>query len=220
MYLFNLLVVLVWQLGIWWLLETFEDSKNCFVYIFSDIELVIFDAKFIFLSLTLPVAIGLNTFWFQKSLGITKLIKGYFIYSSSRRMLFAKKSFKWISTKSSSQHIWNFIQWKHDMPVLRQYGHWFNFRFAIIRTFFVSLTFCILLFKFQFFLTNLQNILKCDILATKSEDYQLAKKVLQVVSIHMLRQLCYWHSWHVLKSLLIIRQSVPVPVELVGKLDN
>ena len=50
------------------LLETFKDSKDCFVCIFSDIELVLFDSKFIFSSLTLPVAFSLNTFWFRKVL--------------------------------------------------------------------------------------------------------------------------------------------------------
>ena len=87
-------------------------------------------------------------------------------------------------------------------------------------TFFVSLTFVILLVLLQLFLTSLQNILKFDILATKTEDHQLAKMVLQVVSVHVLRLLCCWHSWNILKSLSIIRQNVAGPVELAGKLDN
>ena len=64
------------------------------------------------------------------------------------------------------------------------------FRFVIIWTFFASLTFRILLVLLWLFLT-LQNILKCDILATKSENHQLAKRVLQVVSIHVSRK-TYW----------------------------
>ena len=43
-------------------------SKDCFVCISSDIELVLFNSKFIFSSLTLPVVFGLNTFWFRKVL--------------------------------------------------------------------------------------------------------------------------------------------------------
>ena len=39
------------------LLETFEDSKDCFVCVFSNYELVLFDSKFVFSSLTLSVAI-------------------------------------------------------------------------------------------------------------------------------------------------------------------
>ena len=64
------------------------------------------------------------------------------------------------------------------------------FRFVITWTFFASLTFRILLVLLWLFLT-LQNILKCDILATKSENHQLAKRVLQVVSIHVSRK-TYW----------------------------
>ena len=57
--------MLVWVVR--WVLETFEDSKGCFVCIFSDIELVLFDSKFMFSSLTLPVAIGLILFGLEKS---------------------------------------------------------------------------------------------------------------------------------------------------------
>ena len=85
---------------------------------------------------------------------------------------------------------------------------------------FVSLPFPILLVLLRLFLINLQNILKLDFSATKTEDHQLAKRVLQVISIHVSRLLCCWHSWHISKSVLIIRQIQAVPVELVGKLDN
>ena len=43
--------------------------------------------------------------------------------------------------------------------------------------------FRIVLVLLQLFLSNLQNTLKFDILATETEDYQLTKMVLQVVSI-------------------------------------
>ena len=72
----------------------------------------------------------------------------------------------------------------------------------------------------QLFLTNLQNILKFDILATKTEDHQLTKMVLQMVTVRVSRVLCYWHSLHMLKILFIIRQNMVVPVQLAGKLDN
>ena len=51
-----------------WHFETFEDSKHCFVCIFSDIELVLSNSKFLFSSLKLTVTISLNTFWFRKVL--------------------------------------------------------------------------------------------------------------------------------------------------------
>ena len=60
-------------------------------------------------------------------------------------------------------------------------------------TVFVSLTGRILLVLLQLFLSYLQNILKFDILATKTEDHQLAKMVLQVDSTHVSRPLCCSH---------------------------
>ena len=94
------------------------------------------------------------------------------------------------------------------------------YRFVIIYTFFVSLIFQTFLVLLQLLLTNLQNILKFDVLAMKNEDHKLTKMVLRVVSIHMSRLLCWWHSWHILKSLSIIKQNMTVPGELAGKLDN
>ena len=44
--------------------------------------------------------------------------------------------------------------------------------------------FRIALVLLQLFLSNLQNTLKFDILATETEDHQLTKMVLQVLSIH------------------------------------
>ena len=59
-------------------------------------------------------------------------------------------------------------------------------------------------------------MIKFDILATKTEDYQFAEMVLQVVLIHLSSLM-----WHISKSLYIInRQNVAVTVEIVGKLDN
>ena len=46
--------------------ETCENSNDCFVYTFDDIEMLLSDSKFTFF--TLPVATGLNTFWFRKML--------------------------------------------------------------------------------------------------------------------------------------------------------
>ena len=54
------------------------------------------------------------------------------------------------------------------------------YRFVIIETFFVSLTFHIVLVLLQLLLTNLKSILKFDILARKTEDHQLTKIVLQM----------------------------------------
>ena len=76
-----------------------------------------------------------------------------------------------------------------------------------------------LLVLLQLFLTNLENILKFDILVTKSEDHQSAKILLQVVSIHVSRLLCCWHSWDTSESLSIIKQNVAVHIQLVDKLD-
>ena len=45
----------------------------------------------------------------------------------------------------------------------------------------------------QLLLTNLQNILKIYVIATKTKDHQLTKLVLQMVSIHVSRLLCCWH---------------------------
>ena len=59
---------------------------------------------------------------------------------------------------------------------------------------------------------------KFDILATKAKDYKLMKMVLQMVSIHMSRQFCHWHSLHVSKSLSIIRQNMAVEAEHNDKL--
>ena len=86
--------------------------------------------------------------------------------------------------------------------------------------FFVSLTFRILLVVLQLFLNNLENIIQFDILATKTEDRQLIKMVLQVVSIHVSSLMCCRHSRHISKTSSIIRQNVAVPVEIVGKFDN
>ena len=61
---------------------------------------------------------------------------------------------------------------------------------------------------------------KFYILATKTDDHQLANMVLHVVSIHVSRLLCCYHSWHISKRLSIIRQKVAIPVQLAGKLDN
>ena len=61
--------------------------------------------------------------------------------------------------------------------------------------------------------TNLQNVLKIDVLAKKTEDHQFTKMVLQMLSIHIS------HSLHISESLSIIRQNIAVPVESAGKLD-
>ena len=67
----------------------------------------------------------------------------------------------------------------------------------------------------QFLLINLQNILKFDVLATKTEVHQLTKMELQMVSIQMPRLTFIAY----IKSLSIIRQSMTVPVEPAGKLN-
>ena len=87
---------------------------------------------------------------------------------------------------------------------------------SLHKFFFVSLTFRIVLVILQLFLHNLENRLKFDILATKTKNHQLTKMVLQVVSMHVSRLLCCWHSWHISKSLSIIRQNVAVAVELAA----
>ena len=105
------------------------------------------------------------------------------------------------------------------IPVLWQHVHWLLCPFQIcdyINIFYFSD------FSYTPGLTaiifNPSNISKFDILVTKSEDHQLAKRVLQVVSIHVL--LCYCHSCHVLESYSIIKQNLASPVEVVSKLDN
>ena len=100
---FNLLVMLVWYLGICWLLQTFEDSKDCFVFFLTlNWFYLTQNLYFHFLLYLLLLA------WIL--LGFEKHKRGIsFIYSSSSRMLFAKVNFKWILIKSFSQHIWNFI---------------------------------------------------------------------------------------------------------------
>ena len=52
-------------------------------------------------------------------------------------------------------------------------------------SFFVPQSFHILLVLLQVLLTNLQNILKVNVLTTRTEDYQLTKMVHQMVSIHI-----------------------------------
>ena len=65
-----------------------------------------------------------------------------------------------------------------------------------------------------------ENILKFYSSATKAQDHQLTKTVLQVVSIHESMLLCCLHSCHIWKSLFIIREKVAVPVQLAGKFDK
>ena len=48
-----------------------------------------------------------------------------------------------------------------------------------------------LLVLLQLLLTNLQKILKTDVVATKVEDHQFTKMVLQMVLVHVSRVLCY-----------------------------
>ena len=92
------------------------------------------------------------------------------------------------------------------------------FRFAIIWTFFDSLTFFILLALLQLFLT-LQNILKFNILATKSGNQQLGKRGASGSFNSRVKAAVLLTSWHVSESLSMIRENMAVPVELVGKLD-
>ena len=144
---------------------------------FSDIKLILSDSKFIFSSLSLAAIIGLKTFW--KSEGETfwhnQSHRGVPVvyFFSSRRMLLAKVSFQWILAKSFTQQIWNFIHnLKLYMPVLWQLVHWFLCPLQIFN--YIS-TFCFSDFLFTTyyycFLTNLQNILNFDLLATKTEDH-------------------------------------------------
>ena len=120
--------------------------------------------------------------------------------------------------KSFNQHIWNFIHnRKVYMPVLWQYVHWFLCLLQICdyaKTFWYTPSLTSIVFN------QSSKMLKFDVLATKAKDHQLAKMVLQVVSIQLSRLSCCWYSWHISKSLLMIKQKVIVSVELAGKLDN
>ena len=48
-----------------------------------------------------------------------------------------------------------------------------------------------LLVLLQLLLNNLQKTLKTDVVAIKAEDHQFTKMVLQMVSVHVSRLLCY-----------------------------
>ena len=77
--------------GLCWLLEAFEVSKDCFVCILPDIELVLSDSNFVFSSIGLPV---LEDVFASKSVGKTNVTEEKFIFSSSSRsVLFTKVSF-------------------------------------------------------------------------------------------------------------------------------
>ena len=53
-----------------------------------------------------------------------------------------------------------------------------------------------------------------------NQHHQLTKMVFQMVSVHVSRLLCCWHSLHILKILSIIRQNMAAPVQPAGKLNN
>ena len=98
--------------------------------------------------------------------------------------------------------------------------NWFLCRFQICdyMNIFWFLTFFILLALLQLFLT-LQNILKFNILATKSGNQQLGKRGASGSFNSRVKVAVLLTSWHVSESLSMIRENMAVPVELVGKLD-
>ena len=98
--------------------------------------------------------------------------------------------------------------------------NWFLCHFQIcdyLNIFWFS-DFFILLALFELFLT-LQNILKFNILVTKSENQQLGKRGASGSFNSRVKVVVLLTSWHVSESLSMIRENMAVPVELVGKLD-
>ena len=136
----------------------------------------------------------LKYFLVLKGVGITKVIEWQFIFSSSKRLLLVKEvsngsGQNLLATKYKTLYmIENFIYLFYDSMYI---GFYALYRLVITGTFFVSLTFHILLVSLQLCLTNLQNVSNFDILATKTEDPQLTKMVFQVLSIHLSRLLCF-----------------------------
>ena len=135
-------------------------------------------------------------------------------------MLFAKVSFWQIFAKSFSQHIWNFIHNRElYKSVLWQYVEWFLCPLKIYDNINI---FCFSDVSYTPGFTSivvnrdLENVLKIDVLTKKTEDHQVTKMVLQMVSIYVSRLLCRWQSFHISKR---FRPNMAVPVEFGGKLD-
>ena len=151
--------LLVWllYLGILWLFETLKITIIVLFVFFPTLDCFCFSFKIYFFVSSVAYYYCLECFLVFNSVIITKVIEEVEC-SSSIRMLFAKLIFQWILSR----------------PIWLNYSPGFSY--------ITGLTWVVVTWTG---LTWIQNYLKTDHLATKTEDNQLTEMVYQMISINL-----------------------------------